>query len=80
MEFLEFKELYNKLSNRYIQICKYLDLDAINKKLDKLKSITLNEDFWLNKNEATATLKAISLESTSWYDPSNNVTCTSITG
>ena len=65
MEFLEFKELYNKLSNRYIQICKYLDLDAINKKLDKLKSITLNEDFWLNKNEATATLKAISLESTS---------------
>ena len=60
MEFLEFKELYNKLSNRYIQICKYLDLDVINKKLNKLKSITLNEDFWLNKNEATATLKAIS--------------------
>tara|TARA_B100001250_G_scaffold28813_1_gene23625 strand:+ start:1450 stop:2547 length:1098 start_codon:yes stop_codon:yes gene_type:complete len=60
MEFLEFKDLYNKLSNRYMQICKYLDLDIINNKLNKLKAITLNEDFWLNKNEATSTLKAIS--------------------
>ena len=60
MEFLEFKELYTKLSNRYIQICQYLDLDIIHKKLNKLKAITLNENFWLNKDEATATLKAIS--------------------
>ena len=60
MEFLEFKELYNELSNRYMEICKYLDLDAINNKLNKLKNMTLKENFWSNKDEATNTLKAIS--------------------
>ena len=60
MEFLEFKELYSELSDRYIQICKYLDLDIINKKLNKLKNMTLKEDFWSNKNEASSILKAIS--------------------
>ena len=60
MEFLEFKELYNELSDRYIQICKYLDLDIINKKLNELKDMTLKENFWSNKSEATTALKAIS--------------------
>ena len=60
MEFLEFKELYNELSNRYMEICKYLDLDAINNKLNKLKNMTLKENFWSNKDEATNTLKTIS--------------------
>ena len=60
MEFLEFRELYNELSGRYIQICKYLDIDVINKKLNELKGMTLKEDFWSNKNEATAILKSIS--------------------
>ncbi len=60
MEFLEFKELYNELSDRYMEICKYLDLDGINNKLNKLKNITLKENFWSNKDEATNTLKAIS--------------------
>lgn len=60
MEFLEFKELYNELSNRYMEICKYLDLDIINNKLNKLKNMTLKENFWSNKNEATNTLKTIS--------------------
>ena len=60
MEFLEFKELYNELSARYIQICKYLDLDIINKKLNKLKNMTLKENFWADKNEASTILKSIS--------------------
>ena len=60
MEFLEFKELYSELSDRYIQICKYLDLDIINKKLNKLKNMTFKQDFWSNKNEASSILKAIS--------------------
>ena len=60
MEFLEFKELYNDLSNRYIQICKYLDIDAINKKLNELKDMTLKENFWSNKDEASTILKSIS--------------------
>ena len=60
MEFLEFRELYNELSGRYIQICKYLNIDVVNKKLNELKGMTLKEDFWSNKNEATAILKSIS--------------------
>ncbi len=60
MEFLEFKELYGELSNRYFQISKYLDLDIINKKIDKLKQMTLKEDFWSDKNNASDILKKIS--------------------
>ena len=60
MEFLEFKELYNELSNRYIQISKYLDMDIINERLKKLKDMTLKENFWANKNEASTVLKSIS--------------------
>ena len=60
MEFLEFKELYDELSNRYFQISKYLDLDIINKKIDKLKQMTLKEDFWSDKNNASDILKKIS--------------------
>ena len=60
MEFLEFKELYNELSDRYMEICKYLDLDEINNKLNKFKNMTLKENFWSNKDEAANTLKTIS--------------------
>ena len=60
MEFLEFKELYDELSNRYFQISKYLDLDIINKKIDTLKQMTLKEDFWSDKNNASDILKKIS--------------------
>ena len=60
MEFLEFKELYFDLEKRYLDIYKYLDLDAINKILENLKKQTLKEDFWINKKEASDILKKIS--------------------
>ena len=60
MEFLEFKELYFDLEKRYLDIYKYLDLDNINKILENLKKQTLKEDFWINKKEASDTLKKIS--------------------
>ena len=52
MEFLEFKELYFNLEKRYLDIYKYLDLDAVNKSLMSLKEETLKENFWTNWERA----------------------------
>ena len=60
MEFLEFKDLYELLVSRYLEICEYINIKDINNKLEKLKKITLNENFWNDKNNATTTLKEIS--------------------
>ena len=60
MEFLEFKELYFNLEKRYLDIYKYLDLDAVNKSLMSLKEETLKENFWTNKKKASSILKEIS--------------------
>ncbi len=60
MEFLEFKELYDSLKYRYSQINKYLDLEIIKSKINKLKDKTLEEEFWNDKNNASDILKNIS--------------------
>ena len=60
MEFLEFKELYDSLKNRYSQINNYLDLNQIKDKIDSLKEKTLIEGFWDDKNKASDILKQIS--------------------
>ena len=57
MEFLEFKELYDSLKYRYSQINKYLDLEIIKSKINKLKDKTLEEEFWNDKNNASDILK-----------------------
>ena len=33
MEFLDFKDLYNNLSNRYLEISKYLNLEEVKEQL-----------------------------------------------
>ena len=60
MEFLDFKDLYNNLSKRYLDINKYLNLKEVKQDLEKLKNLTLKEDFWNNKDKATNILKQIS--------------------
>ena len=60
MEFLDFKDLYNNLSKRYLEISKYLNLEEVKKNLEKLKNLTLKEDFWSHKDKATSILKQIS--------------------
>tara|TARA_B100000614_G_scaffold251606_1_gene263366 strand:+ start:2788 stop:3894 length:1107 start_codon:yes stop_codon:yes gene_type:complete len=60
MDFIEFKESYLVLSNRYQEIIKYIDIDKFNKELDNLKKLTFKENFWQNKDKATSILKDIS--------------------
>jgi len=60
MEFLQFKELYDSLKNRYSQINSYLDLNQINDKIKDLKDKTLKEGFWEDKKNASGILKQIS--------------------
>jgi len=60
MEFLEFKELYDSLKDRYSQINSYLDLNQITNKIKNLKEKTLIEGFWDDKNKASDILKQIS--------------------
>jgi|TARA_B110000495_G_scaffold201261_1_gene218286 peptide chain release factor 2 len=60
MEFLEFKEQYQSLSKRYLEISNYLNIDKIKKEINKLKETTIDENFWNNKTEAAVILKKIS--------------------
>ena len=60
MQFLEFKELYDSLKDRYSQINSYLDLNQINDKIKSLKDQTLIEGFWDNQKNASGILKQIS--------------------
>jgi len=60
MDFLEFKELYDSLKDRYSQINSYLDLNQINDKIKVLKNKTLIEGFWDDRNKASGILKEIS--------------------
>jgi len=60
MEFLEFKEQYQSLSKRYLEISNYLNIDNIKKEINKLKLATIHENFWNNKREAAIILKKIS--------------------
>ena len=60
MEFLDFKDLYNSLSKRYLDINEYLNIEEVKQDLEKLKNSTLKEDFWNHKDKATNVLKQIS--------------------
>jgi len=59
MEFLEFKEKYQSLSKRYLEISNYLNIDVIKKEINELKTATIHENFWNNNRKAAVTLKKI---------------------
>ena len=52
MDLNQYKENSADSMNRYLEIKDCIDIEAILKEIDKLETLTSNQDFWNNSSKA----------------------------